>query len=113
MADADDDALVIRDLENETLETLRFDHQNTGVMSGYAACVQLRTKPTITSLCIDRLMIGYHGIKLIADQLAVSTTVQRVSMRGVGVFGHPIDEKPWTSIPVSYTHLPLPTTPYV
>ena len=101
MADADDDALVIRDLENETLETLRFDHQNTGVMTGYAVCVQIRTKPTITSLCIDRLMIGYHGIKLIADALAVSTTVQRVSMRGVGVFGHPMDEKPWTSILMS------------
>ena len=98
MADADDDALVIQDLENETLETLRFDHQNIGVMTGYAVCVQIRTKPTITSLCIDRLMIGYHGIKMIADELAVNTTVRRVSMCGVGVFGHPIGAKPWTSI---------------
>jgi len=96
--DAGENARVIEDLENPNLEALQFDQENTGVMTGYAVCMQIRTKPTLTHLCLNRLKIGYDGMQMIADELAVNTTVQSVSMCGVGLQGYRVGVKPWNSI---------------
>ena len=93
---ADKEERLIEQLHNDTVETLEFNHDDVGVMTAYAVCTQLCTKPNITSLSLCNLNLEYNAMKMIVDVFVENTTVQSLSLNvGYSLRKLPNGVHPW------------------